>query len=1070
MVNSAIVASGPYPKGASQAHALGATVKEIAFIDPAVSDVHVLLAGLRRDVQPILLNATEPAPRQMAAALGGRRGFDAIHIIAHGAPGEVRFAAGVLSADSLDEHAADLAALGARLGRNASLMLWSCDTGQDERGQDFVAALASASSASVAASTRLVGAAARGGCWELDTACTTALMRAPLTAAGVAAYAGVMVPTPAPTPRTWKGSGSTANPGSGNWNTAGNWSPSGVPLAADPLTIGNTAQNQAFTLTVDTAAVAASITMNGSSGGAGSPTTLTLTTGNSLTTSGAISFGSAANLNIISGAGTLNAGTAITGTGTLLAGTATSGGTLDVSGTIASGVVLSIGTAAPSDLKIEGVATSAATISITDANQTLEIGPAGNLTINGDEFITNGTIKLDGGALTDTTGTTEDTFTVGSGGTLTGFGAAPNDITLAGGTVSQSGGVLTTVSITGVGTVNDVTGAFEIAASGGTLDLTGTVSNALLVVDPNKVGSVLKVDGTVTAGDTGWIDIHSSNQTVEIGAAGNLTLTFFETMTNGTIKLDGGTLNATTDGLIVGSGAKVFGQGVVNGAISGSGVVEGQGGVLTVSNNVTSSTILLEADSGSTLSLGGTVGTSTSFTYLNNSGFSGTLLLANSTAMGSFETNGVIHGMHEATGLGVVTPTDVLDLRSVLFSSSYATDIVGGNTIELWRDVGHSSLLASFHLAAPVATGTFVDWQSDASGGTNLFLDDDPCYVAGTHILTATGERMVEALMQGDIVLTLAGGDLSARPVKWIGRRRIDLAAHPRPETAAPIRIRRGAFADNMPHRDLLVSPDHAVFVDGKLICARQLVNGTTIRQEMDRAAVEYFHVELDAHAILLAEGLPAESYLNTGNHGFFINSGGPLVLHPDMTDETDYPTREAASCAPFVSDEASVRPVWQRLAERAAVLGQPAPRLATTDDPELRIVAKGRTVRPLYGENGLYIFVLPKGTTEVRLISRAGAPTDARPWLDDRRCLGVNVERIVLRGASELREVPVDHPGLSRGWHAVERDGVALRRWTTGDAVLPLPALTGPTMLEIRASNGGMAYLADAGQEQRAA
>jgi hypothetical protein len=123
-----------------------------------------------------------------------------------------------------------------------------------------------------------------------------------------------------------------------------------------------------------------------------------------------------------------------------------------------------------------------------------------------------------------------------------------------------------------------------------------------------------------------------------------------------------------------------------------------------------------------------------------------------------------------------------------------------------------------------------------------------------------------------------------------------------------------------------------------------------------------------------------------------------------------------------------------------------------------------------LYGENGLYIFALPKGATEVRLVSRSGAPADARPWLDDRRCLGVNVERIVLRGASEVREVPVDHPDLSQGWQAVERDGAALRRWTSGEAVLPLPALRGPTMLEIRAGNGGMAYVTNTDQERRAA
>ena len=119
----------------------------------------------------------------------------------------------------------------------------------------------------------------------------------------------------------------------------------------------------------------------------------------------------------------------------------------------------------------------------------------------------------------------------------------------------------------------------------------------------------------------------------------------------------------------------------------------------------------------------------------------------------------------------------------------------------------------------------------------------------------------------------MVANDGTVASVKWIGRRRIDLTTHPRPETVAPIRIQRDAFADNMPHSDLLVSPDHAIFVDGKLICARQLINGTTIRQEKGWTAVEYFHVELDAHTILLAEGLPAESYLNTGNQGFFANS-----------------------------------------------------------------------------------------------------------------------------------------------------------------------------------------------------
>ena len=226
------------------------------------------------------------------------------------------------------------------------------------------------------------------------------------------------------------------------------------------------------------------------------------------------------------------------------------------------------------------------------------------------------------------------------------------------------------------------------------------------------------------------------------------------------------------------------------------------------------------------------------------------------------------------------------------------------------------------------------------------------CYVAGTHILTATGERAIESLSQGDIVLTLSDGEMKAHPVKWLGQRRIDLTAHPQPETVAPIRIERDAFADGMPHRDLLVSPDHAIFVDGMLICARQLVNGTTIRQERGSRAVHYCHIELDQHAILLAEGLPAESYLDTGNSGFFANYKAPHGAAPELTDETGSPTREAGSYAPFVSDKAGVQPVWQRLADRAAVIGQAMTQRVTTTEADLRLLADRRTLEPVFSDS----------------------------------------------------------------------------------------------------------------------
>ena len=162
--------------------------REIAFIDRGVDDLATLLAGIRPDVEPILLSNDEPAPRQMARAVQGREGLVAIHVIAHGRPGEVSFGAGVLSVETIAEHSEDLAQLGLTLGAG-ELQLWTCQTAQGQRGAAFVGTLAHIAGAQVAASTQLVGAAARDGQWALDVGSSNL---APLSAEGAAVYPGVM--------------------------------------------------------------------------------------------------------------------------------------------------------------------------------------------------------------------------------------------------------------------------------------------------------------------------------------------------------------------------------------------------------------------------------------------------------------------------------------------------------------------------------------------------------------------------------------------------------------------------------------------------------------------------------------------------------------------------------------------------------------------------------------------------------------------------------------------------------------------------------------------------------------
>src|SRR5439155_2185466 len=113
-------------------------------------------------------DAARPAAQQMAEALAGRRDLAAVHIIAHGAPGRVGFAAGEWSLETLARDAGDLAAIGRALAEDGDLRLWSCETGRGAAGEGFVEALSEAAGADVSAATALVGAAALGGRWDLD--------------------------------------------------------------------------------------------------------------------------------------------------------------------------------------------------------------------------------------------------------------------------------------------------------------------------------------------------------------------------------------------------------------------------------------------------------------------------------------------------------------------------------------------------------------------------------------------------------------------------------------------------------------------------------------------------------------------------------------------------------------------------------------------------------------------------------------------------------------------------------------------------------------------------------------
>jgi hypothetical protein len=160
-----------------------------------------------------------------------------------------------------------------------------------------------------------------------------------------------------------------------------------------------------------------------------------------------------------------------------------------------------------------------------------------------------------------------------------------------------------------------------------------------------------------------------------------------------------------------------------------------------------------------------------------------------------------------------------------------------------------------------------------ASGGFTV------CFLAGTAILCPGGERPIEDLAVGDLVLT-ADGDV--RPVRFIGRQTF-ATVFADPRRTRPVRIAAGALGQGLPRRDLCVSPDHALFIGGVLVQAGALVNGTTIAPMAGLPErFTYFHVELADHALILAEGVPAETFVDNVTRRRFDNYREYEALYGD--------------------------------------------------------------------------------------------------------------------------------------------------------------------------------------------
>ena len=278
-----------------------------------------------------------------------------------------------------------------------------------------------------------------------------------------------------------------------------------------------------------------------------------------------------------------------------------------------------------------------------------------------------------------------------------------------------------------------------------------------------------------------------------------------------------------------------------------------------------------------------TVFTATHFLSFNGADNGTTLTL---TGMGDFPSPFPVVDQNDDGNLDSIGGSPDHLLGPSIPYSGYTIEI-NGNTYAIFEDtanvgsyyIPYDSTFDDIDLADVPA---FTTDKSENVTAQNF------CFLGGTLIATPSGERAVETLEIGDMVRTAGGRDVV---VKWVGRQRVTapLFNISLDEKRALVCIVAGALGN---HTDLYVSADHGMIVDGLVINASALVNGTTIRfvpaTEMPQEFT-YYHVETEAHDVILANGTPVETFIDYvgrqafDNYGEYLESYGVERIIPEM-------------------------------------------------------------------------------------------------------------------------------------------------------------------------------------------
>jgi len=542
-----------------------------------------------------------------------------------------------------------------------------------------------------------------------------------------------------------------------------------------------------------------------------------------------------------------------------------------------------------------------------------------------------------------------------AGGTMSGspaplYGVAGSAPSITnGGLLSATGTRSAGVALFGGGYVHNQTGGTIVGGGVGIyITSASTGANAGFVTNDGSIGGIGdSAGGTIfnrstgiIAGTKSGISIYFANPTSQSALVINSGLISGGSGHSGVYLPSGGLVSNT--GTI--TGGINFGTAVTSGSVGNSGYIASPGTYAAIFFDQGNGVITNDGTIGATTATGDAIdfaagGTNrliddpgAVFNGRVNGGGAGTLELATGSGAGtiggldgskfanfaavqidanaSWEVQGSVPGGETIVFAGSGALLQLADPASVVAGVG---NFVSGDTIDL---VGIDPGSVNFNAGVLSFTGGSFPLSLSGASGVQAVASADGaavvvCFRAGTRIATARGEVVVEELRIGEPARLRDG---SAAPIIWVGRRSVDCLRHPQPRRVWPVRVAAGAFGEGLPQRDLWLSPDHAIFVDGVLIPVRYLINGASIAQ-VPVNEVTYYHVELPCHDVLLAEGLAVESYLDAGNRHNFANSDGPIALHPDFAPAA----WEAGGRAPLVVTGPVLDRVRRRLGRRRA-------------------------------------------------------------------------------------------------------------------------------------------------------